>query len=106
MKATINQSGTSTVNLKSSSLSFASVVRFAKRTILASAAVTSLARLFSSLLDQEVTPVQALRIINLVIALCFTVFPVQMPLVLRIMCVAWLAKAVSDINTTELFSED
>jgi hypothetical protein len=105
MKAIENRLSTTAINQRQS-LSLSGLVKFAKRAILSSAPLTTLARLFSSIIEQEVTPTDVLSILNLFFALCMAVFPVEMPLILRIAAIAWLAKAVSSINSLNLFKED
>lgn len=105
MKATVSQSGTSIFNLKSS-FSFAGMMKCAKRSVVNSAANVSLARIFSCLLEQEVTPAQTFAILNLLFAICLAVFPVDMPFVLRMLFVAWLAMAANSVRSLRLFEED
>lgn len=105
MKTTATtQSGVTFINARTS-FSFSGVVRWAKRAVLSSGPLVGMARLFSTVLEQEVTPIDVLHILNLFVSLCLAVFPVEMPVLLRIAAICWLAKVVSTINSLELFKE-
>ena len=105
MKTTATtQSGVTFINPRAS-FSFSGMMRWAKRAVLSSGPLAGMARLCSTVLEQEVTPTDVLHILNLFVALCLAVFPVEMPLLLRIGAICWLAKAVSAINRLELFKE-
>ena len=54
----------------------------------------TIASFFSSILEEKVSPVQALCLINLMLALLMTVFPVSMPLLLRALFIVWLGIAL------------
>lgn len=106
MKTTATtQSGVTLINARQS-FTFAGLAKWAKRTVLSSAPVVSAARLFSAVLEQEVTPADVLHILNLFFALCMAVFPVEMPLPLRIAAICWLAKTVSTVSHLELFKDE
>lgn len=105
MKAIENRLSATAINQRHS-LSLPGFVKLTKRTILSSAPLTTLARLFSTIIEKEVTPTDVLCILNLFFALCMSVFPVEMPFILRIAAIVWLAKAVSVINSLNLFKED
>lgn len=106
MKTTATtQSGVTLINARQS-FTFAGLAKWAKRTILSSAPLVSTARLFSTVIEQEVAPLDVLHILNLFLALCLAVFPVEMPLLLRIAAICWLAKAVSAVRHLELFKDE
>lgn len=51
------------------------------------------AKLFSMIMEERITPKQALFIINAMIALTMVIFPVEMPLLARIIFFTWLIVA-------------
>lgn len=57
-------------------------------------AVRSLALLFSDVMDEHISPRQALCIVNAVAALLLTVFSLAVPLMFRLLCLAWLFVAL------------
>lgn len=106
MKTTATtQSGVTLINARQS-FTFVGMAKWAKRTILSSAPLVSTARLFSTVIEQEVAPLDVLHILNLFLALCLAVFPVEMPLLLRIAAICWLAKAVSAVRHLDLFKDE
>ena len=56
--------------------------------------VRILAAAFSEVMEEHITPRQALSIVNAVLALILTVFSLAVPMMLRILCVAWLFVAL------------
>lgn len=54
----------------------------------------TIASFFSNVLEEKVSPAQALCLINLMLALLMTVFPVSMPLLLRALFIVWLGIAL------------
>ena len=54
----------------------------------------SLAAVFSGVMDERITPRQAVCITQAVMALLITVFSLCMPTVLRLLCLGWLIAAL------------
>lgn len=57
--------------------------------IASSNTVVSIAELFSALMGEDITPEQTLVIINTMLALSALLMPFDMPIVARIICLAW-----------------
>ncbi len=53
-----------------------------------------LARLFSTVLEEDVTPRQSAYLLNAIVALLLTVFSLAVPFVFRLLCLAWLVLAL------------
>lgn len=104
MKTTANQPS-ATIATSNTNLSFAGIARQAKRMILSAQPLTKLADIASDLIDEQVTPADVLRIINLFLAICFAVFPVEMPIALRLVAIAWMAKATCSIAALKKFED-
>lgn len=56
--------------------------------------IRTLAAVFSEVMEEHITPRQALCIVNAVLALILTVFSLAVPMMLRILCIAWLFVAL------------
>ena len=56
--------------------------------------VRALAVLFSDVMDEQITPRQALCIVNAVLALLVTVFSLAVPMLFRLLCIVWLLVAL------------
>jgi len=63
------------------------------------------ADIFSAVMEETVTPYQALCIINMVVAFVMVVFPVAMPIVLRLIFLVWFATAFFQCKRTGMFDE-
>ena len=67
--------------------------------------VRSLAVLFSEVMDERVTPRQAVCIVNAVLALLLTVFSLAVPMLFRLICVVWLFVALRQCKREGLETE-
>lgn len=67
--------------------------------------VRVLAVIFSEIMDELVTPRQALCIVNALLALLLTVFSLAVPMFFRLLCVAWLFVALRQCKREGLGSE-
>ncbi|MBR4365322.1 MAG: hypothetical protein IKP43_00920 [Bacteroidaceae bacterium] len=54
----------------------------------------TLSKLFSSVLEEHISPMQSLRVIHLVVACLFAVMPASMPLLLRLLFIGWFGLTV------------
>lgn len=54
----------------------------------------NIAALFSRILEEKITPSQALCLVNLMLALVLAIFPVSMPMLLRVVFIVWLGLAL------------
>ena len=52
------------------------------------------AAVFSAVMEEEVTPQQAVAILHLIASLSLLVFPVAMPVVMRIISFAWFGVSI------------
>lgn len=57
-------------------------------------AIRSLARLYSLLLEEPITPVRTLRLLHAQIAAIAAICPAEMPVAIRLTCFAWAAMAI------------
>lgn len=56
--------------------------------------LVTVALFFSRILEEKVSPVQAICLINLMLSLVMVIFPVSMPLLLRGVFIVWLVTAL------------
>lgn len=61
----------------------------------------SLSRLFSFIMEERISPMQSLRALHLTIALTFAILPADMPLLLRMLLIAWFALTVIQVRNGE-----
>ncbi|MBR3454106.1 MAG: hypothetical protein IKH26_02165 [Bacteroidaceae bacterium] len=61
----------------------------------------TLSKLFSCVLENHISPMQSLRLVHLIVACLFTVMPASMPLLLRLLFVAWFAITVVQLRQGE-----
>lgn len=64
------------------------------------------ADIFSAVMEEEVTPHQALCIINLVVAFIMVVFPIGMPVVLRLIFLVWFGAGYFQCKSTGMFDDE
>jgi hypothetical protein len=98
MKTTANNSS-ATIITPATTPSFASVVKWAKRAVLSCQPLTRLAEMASQVIEKEVTRADMLRIISLCFSICFAVFPVDMPFVLRIIAILWMGASAMSLKS-------
>ena len=83
-----------------------SLIQQFSQVILTSSAVRSLAELFSSVMDERITPAQSLCIVNAFLALLFTVFSFGIALPFRALCLVWLFLALRHCKNAGLGYEE
>ncbi len=59
------------------------------------------AEVFSAVIEEEVTPQQAACVLNVIMSLLLVVFPVNVPIILRLICMVWLGASVYALRSTE-----
>lgn len=59
------------------------------------------AEVFSAVMEEEVTPQQAACVLNVIMSLLLVVFPVNVPIILRLICTVWLGASVYALRSTE-----
>lgn len=59
------------------------------------------AEVFSAVMEEEVTPQQAACVLNVIMSLLLVVFPVNVPIILRLICMVWLGASVYALRSTE-----
>lgn len=57
-------------------------------------AIRLLARLYSALLEEEITPVRTLHLLHAQIAAIVAICPAGMPAALRLLCLVWAGLAI------------
>lgn len=65
-----------------------------------------ISRYYSKVLDTEVSTRQTLLLINAQLAFFLTVFPIDCPLVIRLVCLAWLVSALIKCKNSGLRTSD
>lgn len=58
----------------------------------------TLSNWFSLIMEEHINPMQSLRVFHLVIACLFAVMPASMPLVLRLLFIAWFGVTVFQLR--------
>lgn len=56
------------------------------------------AEVFSAIMEEEVTPQQAACILNVIAATMMTILPVNLPILLRIICLVWMGVSVFQLK--------
>lgn len=59
------------------------------------------AEVFSAVMEEEVTPQQAACVLNVIMSLLLVVFPINVPIILRLICMVWLGASVYALRSTE-----
>lgn len=60
-----------------------------------------LSNVFSSLMEERISPMQSLRVVHLIVACFFAVVPAGIPLLLRLLFIAWFAVTVLQLRQGE-----
>ncbi len=74
--------------------------------ICSSSSVVGIAELFSAIMGEKVTARQAFFILNAMLALFMTIFPVNMSVVVRLICLTWAGIALLQCRGEGLGNED
>ena len=53
---------------------------------------------FSVFLEERISPMQSLRVLHLIVACCFAVMPIGLPMVLRLLALAWFGLTVVQVR--------
>ena len=60
-----------------------------------------LSKVFSQFMEERVSPMQSLRVLHLIVACSFAVMPLGMPVVLRLLFLAWFGITVVQLRQAE-----
>ncbi len=66
----------------------------------------NVADIFSAVMEETVTPHQALCILNLIVALIMVVFPVDMPILLRLIFAVWFGASFFQCKNAGIFDDE
>lgn len=63
------------------------------------------ANVFSAIMEEEVTPQQSACILNLIAAVIMTVFPVSLPVIVRLIFLVWMGVAAYQCKKTGMLNQ-
>lgn len=68
--------------------------------------IECVAEIFSAVMEEEVTAQQASAILQMIISLVLVIFPVEMPIIIRIVCMVWMLVSFVKCKNAGIINED